>query len=289
MDANLQITEPREKGWVVAEQYPQIAAIRPPAGTGAFRAWTCVIQPFPDSCNLREIVSDLHLDRIVYNCSGSLIHNPDCRESHPLVGIEDCLVRMDVSFTILVLEFDDGRHSRVYCLNPEISRCRFPYHPHLRDDLGIWLQRFLPALCVYLASDNVYDFRQDKLLQLLDFTSSWLAKHLVWMRSLNTVDILTGKIIGTRHLPVPEFDLSGPLWPGGKNPDPHVRFRTDIATKRFGAAGTWIGPVAPHDIPATLTRVSPNAECPCGNGKRYGDCHRGAHVQIARQMGFQFD
>jgi hypothetical protein len=289
MNTDLQITEPWEKGWVVAEQYPQIAAIRPPAGTGALRAWRCVIQPFSDSCNLREIVSDLHFDRIVYCCSGALVHNPDCVKGHPLVGIEDRLRRMDVSFTILVLEFADGRHPQVYCLNPEISRCRFPYHPHLRDDLGIWLHRFLPALCIYLASDNVYDFRQDKLLQLLDFTSTWLAKHLVWMRSLNTVDVQTGKTLGARRVPVPEFDLTGPLWPGGKDPAPHMRFRTDIATKRFGAVGTWIGPSAPHDIVPLLTRVSPHAECPCGNGKRYGECHRVAHVQIARQMGFQFD
>jgi hypothetical protein len=270
------------------EEYPQIAAVVAPKGSGASRAWSCSIQPFAGDRNLREIICDLHLDRVVCCEGGVLVHDPDCHANHPLLGIEDRLQSMDVKFKLLVLEFPDGRHPRIYCLEPEISRCTFPCHPHLLDAWGLWLHRFIPALCVYLSSDNVYDYRQHRLLQLLDFTATWLAKHLVWTKTLRIVDLYSGQALSECPKLVSGIDLTGPVWLAGQNPQNCAFFQLREQRNKYGAIGTWIGPVAPHDIAALLSRVSPQAECPCGSSKKYANCHRAIHVQIARQMGFQF-
>jgi hypothetical protein len=287
MNLNLSKAKANER-WQLQEEYPQIVAVPVPKGSGASKAWECSIQPFADDHNLREIICDLHLDRVVFSESGTLLHDPDCKVNHPQLGIEDFLKRMQVKFRILILEFTDGRHPRVYCLNPEISRTTFPCHPHLSDGWGIWLHRFIPALCIYLASDNVYDSRQYYLLQLLDFTATWLAKHLVWTKTLKILDLNRQCVISNSPLLTTGIDLNGPYWPAGQNPTSCAFFQSRQKQTGFGAVGTWIGPAAPHDIPAMLSRISPQSECPCGNRKRYADCHRPIHIIVARQIGFNF-
>lgn len=272
----------------VAEHYPHVAPADPPAGSGAVRAWTAQIQPFPSGCDVSHIVSDLDQDALVYVSDGNLLHDPDCGRRHTALGSQDRLVRMDVTFEVLALEFAQRRHPQAYCLSPEISRVNFPWHPHLRDDLGIWVKRFLPALCIYFAPDNVYDDAQDRLVQFFDFASIWLAKHLVWMRTLNTVDLRTGEIIYRPPDSAASVDLIGPRWPAGINPDLQTCFRTNLQARNYGAVGTWIGSYRSHDKMVTLSTVSPEQECWCGVGKPYGSCHRHSDVLMARERGGMF-
>lgn len=83
---------------------------------------------------------------------------------------ERYLVNMGTEFLVRVLEYADGRHSEVYAIRPEISRQRYPLHPHLRDDRSALLGgRCLQALCTDFAPDKACS----SLVDVLDFAAIW--------------------------------------------------------------------------------------------------------------------
>ncbi|HHY08259.1 MAG TPA: hypothetical protein GX530_07010 [Corynebacteriales bacterium] len=51
-----------------------------------------------------------------------------------------------------------------------------------------------------------------------------------------------------------------------------VKFSVWDATRKATGQGIWIGSEAPHD-PASLAATPLNAQCYCGSGLRFGQCH----------------
>lgn len=274
--------------------YPQFGSVVPP-GTAAVRAWRGRIQPFPDGTYFPEVMAHLEADRTVrVGSQGRLLHPEQCNEQHKF--LLPFSRRLTCSFEIVLLAFDGPRHPRVYAVSPEISRRSFPNHPHLRDDqLAIIDGKPLVSLCTYLSSDAVLKRDDMELVHMLDYTSMFLAKHLVFAATClltrfhfdkPTETLCSDPELSIARLPWQIFDgiHAGYAW----------SYRTDAASKSLGLQeqidqclklrywdalwpARWVGPAAPHQANELLDQIDAETECPCGSGVPYGDCCRSQH------------
>jgi len=271
--------------------YPQFGPVVPPRETAAVRAWIGRIQPFPDETEFLPVMAHLQQGKTVrVEREGSLTHPYSCTSAHEFEI--PFFPAISASFEVLLLEFPAPRHPRVYGVFPEISRRRYPHHPHLRDDQQILFDgRPLHALCVYLASDGVLARDDMQLVHVLDFTSMYLAKHAVWVatKRLERFDVDTGirTIEHPLRMQVTErpfvFDGIGGVYAG--------HYRTDVNFERpeetvqrwlrdghcYVHYGAWVGPAAPHFVDELMRQFNRTAECPCGSGLSYGKCCRELH------------
>jgi hypothetical protein len=277
--------------------YPQFSSVVPPRETAAVRAWIGRLQPFPGGTEFGGVMQHLQDDQPVRVEEGGVLTHPEsCVLRHNFTPEFSLL--MATSFEIVVLEFEGSRHPRVYGVSPEISRRRFPTHPHLRDDQQIIFKgKPLQALCIYLASDGVMEDDNMRLVHTLDYTSMYLAKHLFWAATvrIEEFDITTNQFTYTSNsgaLPIGEQ----PIIPDGTHPAFAAYYRTDThiepvdqqiirwlrAGKWRTERGVWLGKQAPHFIEELLRDFSANDECPCGSGKKYGLCCRNQHERSVR-------
>lgn len=251
--------------------YPQFMEIAVPSGIEANRAYVGRIQPFGQDSDVLAICHDLQEDRTINVQAGRLQSREEApRELSAHNPCDPWLVKMHIRFTILALEFSNGKHPQGYSLSPEISRQRFPWHPHLRDDLDFFYQgRYRQSLCSYFAPDGVCQ----SIITFLDFISIYLAKHLMWERTLRLIDRVTGSILFQPPPGAPIIDTTEPRL----GPDYSIRsapfVRMDaIENRRYGWDGVWPGSAAPHDTASNL-RIPKSSECHCGSGKSYDECH----------------
>ncbi len=173
--------------------YPQFNRVLHARFDGVVGAWRGSVSPFDSVSDVAAIYSALKNDEVVNIQAGRLRHLQnrcaDARDKYLAY-----LINMEVEFSLLALEFSGGRHSEVYCVTPEISRQRFPFHPHLRDDRSVfWGGRFIQALCTDYAPDRACN----SLLDSLDYATIFLAKHLVWVRTRRLVDRALGQQYAT--------------------------------------------------------------------------------------------
>jgi hypothetical protein len=254
-------------------EYPQFVRTTVPPGSGAMRAWTGIIQPFIDHGNARRF-----LTCVESSSAFDIVRGTIYAESAP--GIEhwadSWLVRTDIRFRLLVLEFGGSEHPRAYALQPEISYHSHPMHPHLRVDRTIHLgpQR-LPALCVYSGAEFVYSPAWPRIVQFLDQVSTFLARHIIWLRT---------------RTPLPERYCDRPrrLSPGEFVFDAALGFNRDAAVAKSIVkvpryAGYWPGAAAPCGAQQHLRTILPTRECWCWSGRPYADCHRKSDRQIANR------
>ena len=265
--------------------YPGFSVVAPPPGSTAIRAWKGVITPFPAGTELGPVLEDLDRDSIVdLGVSGALLHDHNCQFVHTRPRHMGLLGRVDTNFTVVILEFAKGKHPRVFCIAPEISRTLYPDHPHLLGE-SAWFGRFVQALCLY-RPDEV---RPNSLVQLLDYTSIFLAKHLVWARTAELVvsrsDSAPRLICPPMGAPLPR---SKPCWSAGISPADSSFVEANGIDRVFRAGaderlltwrGTWLGSVAPHEPAILLATVPPHRQCPCGSGQTYGACCRSPHLK----------
>lgn len=257
----------------VREFYPQFQEVPAPADKKAGRALLGRIQPFDHDSDVLKIASDLWEDRLVDIQEGRLRHREDCTGTHAPDLNQPWLVNMEVEFEVLALEFpDSGRQPEAYAVRPEVSRQFFPAHPHLRDDLEvIWRGRRRQALCSFFAPDG----RCNSLVDLLDFTALFLAKHLIWERTRRLVDQMIGRVLVVPTPGEPIIDLTGPvLGPAySMAAAPLLQNFVSPMDRRFAWRGLWPGSAAPHDFASNLT-LPDNSPCHCGSGRKYANCHK---------------
>ncbi len=159
----------------VAVRYPQFKVVEPPLGGGSVQAWEGEVQPFPSGLELGAILEDLEIGRqVIVELGGALAHDPSCTRRHSVPQYLNRLSSADAAFHLKVFAFPPKRHPRALCVRPEISPGRYPRHPHLFSD---------GALCPYLPSEDVWSWGRETVADFLDYTSIWLAKHLVWERT----------------------------------------------------------------------------------------------------------
>jgi hypothetical protein len=274
--------------------YPQFAPAVPPLGSAAVRAWTGRIQPFPDGKEFAGVMHHFQTQQTVdVKKRGRLCHPASCKASHHFSHNFSQLIGS--TFEIVALEFAGTRHPRVYAVTPEISRRRYPNHPHLRDDQQVIISgKPLQALCTYLASDGVRPRGEMELVHALDYTSMFLAKHLLWVatnfvnyysvddihvrRTANVAALMSGDDI---------FVFDGTAGPfaafykvGAAMEHPLQQLERWIARKAWKlSGGVWIGGGAPHQIAEMYREIKPWQECHCGSGLPYGTCHRNADAR----------
>src|SRR6478609_701856 len=269
--------------------YPQFVPAVPPLGSAAVRAWTGRIQPFPDGKEFAGVMHHFETRQTVgVEKRGGLYHPTSCKTSHHFS--HNFSNSMTTAFEIVALEFAGSRHPRVYSVTPEISRRRYPNHPHLRDDQQVVISgRPVQALCTYLASDGAVQRGEMELVQVLDYTSMFLAKHMLWVAT-NFVNYYSVNGNHVRQAANPAALLSGDdiFVFDGTAGQSAAFYRIGAAwehpvqqLERWFASGTWklsgglwIGGGAPHQVADMYREIRPRQECHCGSGLLYANCHR---------------
>jgi hypothetical protein len=252
----------------LAHHYPRFRQVAVPAGTFASHAFEGTLSPFANASRdaAAEILSDITNEKPVLVDAGELRRNPESAVVEDSMSFTLDASELGTTFRILLL-FAEGRRPRVYSLSPEISRVAFPDHPHLADIHGIWLTRFIPALCIARPS-ALPPPDTTLLVSTLDHTALYLAKHLLWGHIRRATQLATWD--STRFF-------------FGADPSlvllPHFIERcAGRQNKVAWSTSIWPGKSATHDIAALLQELRPNDECQCGSMLRYGDCCRPHHV-----------
>lgn len=277
--------------------YPQFVPAVPPLGSAAVRAWTGRIQPFPDGKEFAGVMHHFATKQTVgVEKRGGLYHPTSCKTSHNFS--HHFSQSMTTGFEILALEFAGSRHPRVYAVSPEISRRRYPNHPHLRDDQQVIVSgKPLQALCTYLASDGVRQRGEMELVHTLDYTSMFLAKHLLWVDT-NFVDYYSIDDSRVRRVAnvaalmsgddLLVFDgTAGPLAAfykvGAAMEHPLQQLERWFSQKHWKlTGGLWIGGGAPHLVAEMYREIKAWQECHCGSGLLYAACHRRSDARVLR-------
>jgi hypothetical protein len=253
-------------------EYPQFLATEAPRGCGAIRAWKGVIQPFRDDADARHFLRRVEDGKPIDIVQGSVYANASMQPEH---WADRWLVKMNLRFQLLVLEFEEPEHPRAYSLQPEISREMHLLHPHLRTDRVVIVGcRPIPALCVYSGATFKYSPVWPRMVQFLDQVATFLARHAIWLRTRIQLPLRFGEkcrvpqpgepIFGQRSLVRSDVNFSGrldqvELW-----------------------EGFWPGAASPSGIENHLDSISPTQECWCCSGVKYGECHRPFELQCLR-------
>ncbi len=236
-------------------QYSQFFEIILPPSTQAIRAYRGYLRPFSDDATARRVLRTLVADLPLQVFEGRLDSDAAGLAEHPL---EPFLKDMAEPCTVVILEFAGKEHPRAYLVDP-LPNGRASNNHHT------WWQRKLsidgkatPQLCIYSANQFSYDPSSDLLPQFLDQVSTYLAKHLIFLR--------------TRMLHMRRDD--GTLRKvNSRKPWQPVNTNQLKYSKKLYLYGTWVGPVAPHGPAAHLLADDPDSECHCNSGELYRDCH----------------
>jgi hypothetical protein len=242
--------------------FPQFNECPGPKGSGATKAWKGFIRPYSDDETARQALRAFEANRPVQVDEGRIYVDANDLPKHPF---EPYLIDMAVPCVVLILQFSSTAHPIAYLIDPfivpRLSQC-----PHIRmDKLARIDGRIQPALCVY--SGNLFKFASDgsRLEQFLDQTSTYLAKHLIWLRTRMLFRELGGgmrEFVYRRRPDEPITNLDLNLFP-------------DVYWD-----GYWPGLSAPSGPSQHLATIRREDECWCWSGKRYGDCCR--RVDLAR-------
>jgi SEC-C motif len=252
--------------------YPQFEEIEVPPGSSAVRGWRGLVQPFDGDQSARHLLRALARNQKITVDAGTLQDDHSFSE-FSVHALESRIRGMNEVFDIVALEMDGSWHPRTYSLGPEISRRVYPDHPHLRDDLAVHFgARKLDGLCIYSAAEFEYNLSTPRMVQFLGQTAIYLAKHLIWLRTRQLVDLRTGEIV---FHGAPGENIFQSM-----DPSDVFRRTTPDRTKWIGL---WPGKVAKQgrqhlDLPKT-------GECWCGSGRTYESCcwNREATIQNSVQ------
>jgi hypothetical protein len=233
--------------------YEQFTPCAVPGGSGAAWAWSGFIRPFSDDQTARRVLGAIERDVPLCVCAGRLdvvLAGP------PVLPLDEFLVGMAEPFAVLLLEFPGTEQPRAFLLSPamipRVSACR-----HLRADKAIVLDGAkLPALCVYSGNLLRFDDGRSILEQLLDQTSTYLAKYLVWLR--------TRKLF--------RRTANGSLLVRAARPGERVSGFEASLSEDFFWSGYWPGREAPSGPWNHLATVRPDGPCWCWSGRLYRDC-----------------
>lgn len=257
----------------VSPFYKQFKSVGIPSGSGALRAWKGTIQPFANDDDARQIFRRLESNRSFQIDDGRLY----CDELETLIPhpIDPFLIGMDIKCEVLVLEFSESKHPRAFLLSPAVSTSSLSWHPHLRIDKRIRIGRYVyPALCIFSGAEFQYSADIEKLVQFFDQTATYLARHIIWLRTRILLEVSLFAVDKILYKPLPGISIVDTV-------TPLMRQRT--AGRRYWT-GYWPGKIAPSGAAAHLQSIRSNQECWCWSGKPYKlCCQPRERLQIARK------
>lgn len=253
-------------------EHPGFVRTTAPNGSGAKRAWKGNVGPFLDDSAARRFLRAVESGRPFDIAGGKIDARASTSSAH---WADPWLTNTGLEFQLLVLEFEEPEHPRAYSLQPEISRQMHPLHPHLRMDKPVIVnQRPLPALCIYSGAQFEYSPNWSRIVQFLDQLTSYVARHIIWMKTRIEMPERFGEAFRTPAPGEPIFDHQSLI-----QVDPILSLSRRPAHL---CTGYWPGPEATSGAVNHLKTISPSQECWCCSGKKYGNCHRPVELQGVR-------
>jgi hypothetical protein len=236
--------------------YLQFTECTVPTGSGAIRAFKGFIRPFCDDNTAKHVLRAIESNRTLQIVGGRLSCDASDLSRHPA---EEFLIHMAVPCTVLILEFSGSEHRRAFLLNPKLSP-RISLNPHYRFDKSIHIDgEIFPALCAYSGNLFTYTDETDHLVQFLDQIATYLAKHLIWLRT---------RILVRRNSNGSQQIIRR------RRPSEPVTYIELLLANDLHWDGYWAGLWAPSGADQHLKTVDPNGECWCWSGKLYKYCHQ---------------
>jgi hypothetical protein len=235
-----------ETAAALSRDFPDFEPTAVPIFSGGRRAWRGVLRPFARTGEIVDIVAHFEAERAVNILPGGVLHHdPDCTERHEL-SYAGALVNMDVEFEVVIVDRGEVLHPPVYCVRPPISADIYPGHPHPRqNEPALVGSTRVHGLCIHLRSEHT-DRGAEMFVRLIDQTATYLAKHLVWVR---TVGLMTSDRNGRRRCLLEEGRGLGAMLS-----------TPDSRESGVGWAGHWPGPAVPHQPHDMLQMLSPDDE-----------------------------
>jgi hypothetical protein len=260
------------------DYYTAFYQVEVPHGTSATCAWRGRLQPYRSDDDAWNLLSALENGSNVSCDQGFLWAGDKNSERTAAHWAKPFLVSMAQQFEVLILERPKPMHPVAFSLRPEISWYKFPGHPHLRFDIPLQYRgRTLHGLCVYSAADFTYAHNTPRIVQYVDQVAAYLARHLVWERTLRLEDF-AGHILYQPKPGEPIFDTEPQMQPRESLPLLNHPKRFPERVWR----GHWPGKSAPAGPQLHLATIKPNQECWCGSGLAYKLCHLTSEALLER-------
>jgi hypothetical protein len=247
--------------------YCQFKSVEIPFRTGAIAAYEGYLRPFSNDESACHFLRAVERNMPVEITGGRLHVDASNLPKHPF---EEFLIDMATPCTILALKFDGTEHPRAFLTNPRMQP-RFNQPGHIRSDKSVFINGYShSALCVYSGNLFRYTEERSRLEQFLDQTTTYIAKHLIWLRT--RMLFRTVGAHGER-----EFVYK-------RKPNESVSEIDTLLSRIVHWDGYWPGPAAPTGPAQHLATIKRNDECWCWSGKHYGECCRPKDLERNRQV-----
>jgi hypothetical protein len=160
-----------------------------------YRYWRGTLQPLDEESSLGEIAYCLKYQKpLIVHPTGLLV------PSDPDIESLDLEFLSQVAFTrfeIEIVYLDPPAVPRIYSIHPRLDVRKYPDHPHLNKGRRhpLWgLERLLPDsdLCVFATQDGTWNWGQHSVADIVEYTSMWLASHLLWLASRRKTWLIPG-------------------------------------------------------------------------------------------------
>ncbi|CAN5608933.1 hypothetical protein BH10ACI4_BH10ACI4_26030 [soil metagenome] len=235
--------------------YPQFVECQVPEGSDAIHAYRGYIRSFSDDLTASRVLRAIVAEQPLIVSEGRLDSEAVGLPRDPL---EDYLEEMATPCTVVVLEFSGRRHPRAFLINPLPVR-RVSGSQHIWWDKTVVIDgKVTPELCVYAANLFQYDPALERLPQFLNQLSTYLAKHLIFLRTRMLCTLQKNGSVRRMTLRKPWQSINLHL--------------LNVVQKSLWF-GVWIGNAAPHLPAQHLQTIKPKDECWCNSGDEYGHCH----------------
>lgn len=233
--------------------YPQFTEVPVPLGSGALRAYRGFIRPFSDDATARRVLKGIAANKPLSVCEGRLDFDDTDLPAHPM---ERYLTEMAQPCTVLVLEHVNPKHPTAYLLDPA-QVPSLSMNPHTWKRSVIIEGKAVAELCVYSGNLFKYDPNSERLPQFLNQLATYLAKHIVFLRTRMLYRVRKDGTLQQVKKRRPGEPVSrGSILRGG-----NLQWQ-----------GFWVGQPAPFGAAEHLRTVDPDGECWCNSGLLYREC-----------------
>lgn len=167
--------------------FPKFAYSEGLSESGITGIWKGRVQPIKHFDETRLLLDDLSHDRALYRVEDELIHLPNCPERHCEHPWMDADLELDREFELRITYPGKEALPRCYVISPLIPKEK---QNHMWAD---------GAMCAFLASEGVWDWRTHTVADFFPHALVWLVKWMVYDK--------TGIWIGAQHNSSPQYHL----------------------------------------------------------------------------------